>query len=211
MHYLGREELFYLVNEGDQPYSGTVKLPMQGSVCAYDPWENRLEALEQSDSAICVTLQPYHSLLVVAQGERCTEHPLMMQGKAQELTSFTQSICRGIDYPQFRKQRVIEKLESYHLTDPRFSGFIRYATTFQAGSSFTGLEISDAYEGVEVLVNGKSAGIQVLPPFRYDLTTLCKPGQNQLAIEVATTLERERGSKKGAPTGITGTVVLYTK
>ena len=52
------------------------------------------------------------------------------------------------------------------------------------------LEITDAYEGVEVFVNGKSLGIQVVPPYRYDLTEGLVKGTNELVIEVATTLER---------------------
>jgi len=210
MHYRGEEELVYLVNEGDSSYTGAVRLPMKGEVCMYDPWNNRLETLKQQDNVIFVTLQPNHSMIVVAQGERRAEAPLAMRGCPKKMTSFTQSVCRSIDYPDFQKHRQIHTLESYHLTDPKFSGFIRYETEFTAGNGFVGLKISDAYEGVEVFVNGKSAGIQILPPFCYDLTRLCKPGKNQLAIEVATTLERERHGKNAAPTGITGTVTLYT-
>lgn len=210
MHYRGEEELVYLVNEGDSSYTGAVRLPMKGEVCMYDPWNNRLETLKQQDNVIFVTLQPYHGMIVVAQGERRTEAPLAMRGCPKKMTSFTQSVCRSIDYPDFQKHRQIHTLESYHLTDPKFSGFIRYETKFTTENGFAGLEISDAYEGVEVFVNGKSAGIQILPPFRYDLTQLCKPGRNQLTIEVATTLEQERHGKNAAPTGITGTVTLYT-
>ena len=69
---------------------------------------------------------------------------------------------------------------------------------------------SPTHEGVEVFVNGQSAGVQVVPPFRYDLRSLTQEGKNSLVIEVATTLERERGkTKNAAPTGITGEVALY--
>ncbi len=98
--------------------------------------------------------------------------------------------------------------EKYALTDKKFSGFIRYETRFSGKAQL--LEITDAYEGVEVFVNGQSTGIQVVPPFRYDLRSLTQEGENSLAIEVATTLERERGkTKNAAPTGITGEVALY--
>ena len=47
-------------------------------------------------------------------------------------------------------------------------------------------------------------------PYRYDLRGLTRDGENALTIEVATTLERERGkTKDAAPTGITGEVALY--
>ena len=53
------------------------------------------------------------------------------------------------------------------------------------------LEITDADEGIEVFLNDSSLGIQIAPPYRYDLTPHLKLGVNSLAIEVATTLERQ--------------------
>ena len=78
-----------------------------------------------------------------------------------------------------------------------------------------------AAEGVEVFVNGVSAGIQIAAPYRYDLSGLMKEGKNELRIEVATTLEREMSQHpdpmlammgiKPVPTsesGITGMVYI---
>ena len=51
------------------------------------------------------------------------------------------------------------------------------------------------------------AGIQMAPPYRFDLRGLTRDGENSITIEAATTLERERGrTKDAAPTGITGEV-----
>lgn len=211
-HYHGEEELVYLFHEGSTAYEGTVQLPMAGPVCAYNAWDNRLEELEISNGEVKITLYPHHSLLIVPKNGMEPQKPLAMRGNMQSLTAFTRSTCRSIDYPEFTGQKAVEKLESYHFTDSGFSGFIRYETEFEAETGFVGLEITDAHEGVEVFVNGKSVGIQVIPPYRYDLTRFCIPGKNWLTIEVATTLERERGGrKKGAPTGITGSVNLYTE
>lgn len=70
--------------------------------------------------------------------------------------------------------------------------------------------ITDAYEGVEVFINGESLGIQVVPPFVFDLRKHMVKEENELAIEVATTLERENGKVKGAsPTGIIGDVIVF--
>ena len=72
------------------------------------------------------------------------------------------------------------------------------------------LEISDAYEGVEVFLNGESLGLQVVPVYRYDLTGHLRNGVNDLRIEVATTLERERSvdpdpyRRRPAPTALSG-------
>ena len=103
-------------------------------------------------------------------------------------------------------------MQGYEKTDKKFSGFIRYETEVDLGKvSRAVLEITDAYEGVELFVNGKSCGIQVVPKFIYDITDKLVQGKNVLRIEVATTLERERNGKSKCPTGITGKVNLYTE
>ena len=119
---------------------------------------------------------------------------------------------RGSDAHNFVNQREIIKLESYSITNKKFSGFIRYETSFlfKRGHSIA-LEITDAYEGCEVFINGVSAGIQIIPPFVYEIAELCISGVNKLSIEIATSLERERGKVKNAsPTGITGKVYLWS-
>ena len=130
------------------------------------------------------------------------------RGEKLVLTKCRQSTCRAADYPQFGSPRMIAKLENYALTDKKFSGYIRYEATFKHPART--LEITDAHEGVEVFLNGESLGIQVVPPFVYDLRGKVRDGENRLAVEVATTLERENNKgKNGAPTGITGEIALY--
>lgn len=46
------------------------------------------------------------------------------------------------------------------------------------------LDLGDVRELAEVFVNGKSAGVLWKPPFRTDITSLVKPGANELKIEV---------------------------
>ena len=97
---------------------------------------------------------------------------------------------------------------------PRFSGFICYETEITLKQfSRVSLEITDAHEGVEVFVNGNSAGIQILPMFSFDITAFCIEGVNKLRIEVATTLERENSKKwkEAAPTRITGEVRIKVR
>ena len=81
------------------------------------------------------------------------------------------------------------------------------------------LEITDAYEGVEVFVNDKSLGIQIVPVYRYDLTEALREGENHIRIEVATTLEREMANvptsfgqmaEAKSLSGITGDVRLWS-
>ena len=73
-----------------------------------------------------------------------------------------------------------------------------------------------------MFLNGESQGLQLIPPFRYDLSGKVKPHDNQLAIEVATTLERKMypllsgyqkmiAQKPHSQSGLNGRVVLREK
>ena len=103
--------------------------------------------------------------------------------------------------------------------EKEFSGYVRYEQEIKGRNGQTILEITDAYEGVEVFINEETLGIQVAPPFHYDISSNLKEGMNKIRIEVATTLERERSNDKSwfnnnqveiiTPSGINGTVNLY--
>ena len=222
MHYIGDRELFYLFNEGSDTYSGVVELPASGPLYEYDAWNDRNLCVEYVSGAgkcsVTASIEPCKSMLIMvgAPPSDCrlqvNPSPVIAATEPQshEIYKFTQSVCRSIDYPNFTKHREINSLTSYSDTDKNFSGYIRYETTFNLDEfKQVELEITDAYEGVEVFVNGVSAGIKIVPTFVFDITTCCRKGQNELIIEVATTLERERGKlKKATPTGITGVVRL---
>lgn len=79
---------------------------------------------------------------------------------------WTRSICRSIFYPDFVEPEEIELPDNLASEKPEFSGFVRYDNFFVADTERYNrffLEISDAYEGVEVFVNNKTLGIQVTP------------------------------------------------
>ena len=133
----------------------------------------------------------------------------------QDIKEFNLAVCDNTVYPNFTDKGNITAsaggcFEGYEKQDKKFSGVIAYSCKINADASKkTILEITDAYEGVEVFINDRPIGIQITPEYIYDLTDHVKPGDNKLRIEVATTLERERGGRK-CMSGITGNVNLYT-
>ena len=217
MHYVGESNIYYLFNEGASAYRGTVTVPQKGNVYGYDAWNNVVYEVAykkvEDGMDIVVNLEPSKSLILIFDeiDKHTLNKPIQLTGKKIGLSHFTQSVAKSIDYPRFKNAKEINVLESYSNKDKKFSGFIRYETNVElADPKKVVLEISDAYEGVEVFINDKSAGIQVVPTFLFDITNLCKQGQNKLVIEVATTLERENGKfKDAALTGITGSINLY--
>jgi hypothetical protein len=99
---------------------------------------------------------------------------------------------------------------------PYFSGFVCYEKEWvlQNMPKSAILEIMDAYEGIEVFVNGQSLGIQIVPIYLYDLTPFLKKGSNQIRIEAATTLEREMSdgsSEVKCRSGISGNIIMWLR
>lgn len=233
-------EIYYFVNENDSVYEGTVTIPSAGHCTAYNAWENRMERQNydtdgDGHTMLTVKLRPGESRIVLIRqsggnesGESNLPLPLteLMDGFRRSIpfsAPWKRSVCKAIDYPRFGTAETIDSFQDYGKTDKRFSGFIAYENKidYQPKQSMlcengqqikyhTVLEITDAGEDVEVFINGTSRGIQVLPPFLFDVTDLLHEGRNDIRIEVATTLERERsGIRKAQPTGIFGNVNLY--
>lgn len=142
------------------------------------------------------------------------QDPLCLgEGKRPFTMGWKRSICRSIDYPAFKEKKTVEIPDNLAEEWPDFSGFVRYENqiVWEKGTRFL-LEIQNASEGVKVFVNSVSSEIQVASPFRYDLTDFMKEGENEIVIEVATTLEREmyactgNGQEPACGSGITGLV-----
>ena len=50
------------------------------------------------------------------------------------------------------------------------------------------LDLGDVYATAEVKINGKTVGVKVAAPYKFDLTGLVRPGENELEIRIANTL-----------------------
>lgn len=233
LHYQKEADIYYFINEGTKNYQGTVELPQTGAVYAYHAWDNVLEEVEKSlsngKSYVTMELEPFQSLILVFDeaGDRELRKPLSHIEKSGKKAVFVEdwkrSICESIAYPDFRQKKEVSLPDNLAEEIPKFSGWVRYENQFELkGVGQTVLTISDAYEGVEVFINGRSAGVQVVPTYRFDISQLVKEGGNTVVMEVSTTLERERAAAKNrtmterlmqnkvpAPTGITGTVAVY--
>ena len=79
----------------------------------------------------------------------------------------------------------MESLESY-------SGGLSYATTFALGpgrpKGRVWLDLGDVVSSAEVRVNGRSAGVRVAPPWRWDVTRFVSRGKNRVEAVVYNTL-----------------------
>jgi hypothetical protein len=201
----------------------------------YNAWHNHLEKINSEtannskQTHLHVVIEPLKAIVVVFDESISGEildnlkEPLLSAGSAAQLINeWKRSLCRGIEYPGFRGSREVALPDNLADGEPEFSGFARYENIFSVtGVPHTGavLEITDAHEGLEVFVNGVTAGIQIVPPFRFDILPFIREGENHLAIEVATNLERQVGhsafpgaginTEPSSLSGITGSAFLY--
>jgi hypothetical protein len=230
LHYRGENDLYLIVNEAASPYQGTLTVPSKGKCYAYNAWENRLETVKaeqrQEGTVITLSVNPSHSFIILFDDSadlpavEMLSAPVCPGGTPVKPEGWTRSLCKSIDYPRFGEKIPVTVPDTLAESETAFSGFARYETNFNAaaGERLT-REITDAWEGVEVFVNGESAGLQITPPYIYDISALAKTGGNELAIEVAATLERERKADQSpipsvpaypaAGSGITGDVTIW--
>lgn len=233
MRYQGECERYMVVNEGTEVYCGSLEVPGRGKCYLYNAWENKQEPAKYREvpvgTELTVKVEPLKSLIVVfdtPQEELAENSPPWedMEGRPWN-EGWKRSLCKSVEYPDFKGEREISLPDELAEENPEFSGFVRYEKVYTArDGEMVRLEITDAYEGVEVFVNGESLGIQIAPPFRFELSGLLSPGSNQICIEVATTLERENAALPDpirnymglgpkictSPSGINGEVFLHT-
>jgi hypothetical protein len=234
LHYIhdGGMSLYYLINEGDAIWNGSIRFPLTQPCAVYNAWDNQLEnphaQIKGGNTEMALEIEPLKSLVVVFDEtlSPVKNAPMPLPDASIDLNEgWSRSVCGALDYPEFKEAKEISLPDNLAGEKPDFAGFIRYERRFVAEQSAgicQVLEITDAYEGVELFVNGVSAGIQIVPPFRYRIDTLVKPGVNTFTIDAATTLERQvkpsvfaeamgmSAPGESAPLGITGKVKLST-
>lgn len=238
LHYIHPDgtSVWMFVNEGRESYNGIIRFrndPEKDDTVfyEYDPWDNQIFPAEQRDGKISIDIEPLKSCVFISDPsaekeeiEKLYRERTVLPKERKEIPftdPWRRSLCRSIEYPNFREEKQVSLPDSLAKEKPEFSGFVKYTNHFYTdlpGKVY--LEITDAAEGVEVFLNGKSLGIQIAPPFLYYLTDQVRSGENEICIEVATTLERENAGvsdvtgqikEPESQSGITGSVNLFSE
>lgn len=188
--------VYLFVNEGIECYQGKVQMCEERKGYIYDAWNNIIYQAAYAGNCLEVQIEPLKSLIVVFDDNISIEElgtpqkAITFTDKSEtELKSFDgpwkRSTCKSVDYPNFDGSREVSIPDNLAEEQPKFSGVVRYENTFTADKDTEAiLEITDAHEGVEVFINGTSVGIQIVPPFLYDITKVVQEGKNQIAIIV---------------------------
>jgi hypothetical protein len=233
-HYKLDNDIYLFSNEDQSiPFEGEITVSATGDAVIYDAFENVLRPVEyekaDNGTKLKLTVEPYNMVIVVF-GDKGTGFELVPQQKAEGKKTiisgeWTISFAESREYPDFRDRQKITALENIGFKYPDFSGTMRYETVFELGETGKAvLTLEDAYEAVEVWVNGEYAGMKIAPPYRFDLSGIVRNDKNDLRIEVTNTLDRKvrnmkfdtgiyslfRGGSILEPAGLIGEVALYT-
>ncbi len=187
-----------------------------GSYILYDAFENQAR-LVTADS-VHLTLPPYHSVMLLCGDVELAHIPAAAQ--AHQLSARPLSA----EYTISMRTRDDRPFELYKKTDalfnitgrdaqPHFSGTVQYTASVTLTGAETVLDLGRVGETAQVCLNGRSAGIRLFPPYRFDIAGLARPGQNQLTVQVTNTLGyriHEEFSKflLLPPTGMLGPVTV---
>ncbi|WP_026560655.1 MULTISPECIES: glycosyl hydrolase [Bacillaceae] len=200
LHYREESDLYLFTNENmAETFVGTITVPNTGPVYGYDVWNNELYEVRadhnEEGTVLSLEIPPSQSVVVVFDKSEEIEvkSPVSFDQEITLEDGWTMSFATSIEYPNFHDTQEVSSLENIGLKYPEFSGFIRYENEVETPlTKQASLRIDDAFEGVEVFINDESVGIQIAPPFVFDISKQLREGKNKVRIEVATTLEREQ-------------------
>ena len=199
-------------------------MPKLGYAYEYDAYENKLYVLNQNkESGYEIYLEPYESKVIIFTKE-AINYGLSKKANIKDMSKtelnlrWNVSFTNSLEYPNFNSQIKLNKLNDISLIDEYEdkTGTLRYKSVFDYSNNSKEifLNLGEVYEIAEVFINGKSAGVKICPPYRYNISELVKSGENELVIEVTNTLGNENRDGLSQyliiePFGLIGPVELY--
>jgi hypothetical protein len=198
-------DLYFFFNESTEPQTRTATLAGHGAAQDWDMLTGDIHAMPTSAAgpgavSVPLVLGPYESKAIMVG-------PLP---PASTLASAEPNLAAGATLADLDAGWTLD-INGQHLTTSikpweelgvsNFAGPATYTLQFTAPTAPKGkriyLEIGDVHDFAHVTLNGKEVGARSFQPYRWDITTLLKPGPNDLKIEVYGTPSQGRGG--GAP------------
>ena len=199
-----------------------IQIPGETFIYQYDAFQDQMTRLSHH---IDLHLEPYESVVLV-QSEKELDSDREESLEKQEWTDCSDLLSEkwkvafadSTSYPKFQKEIPTEKLKLISSL-PGFeeiTGTVRYEGQLwkKIGKGRVILDLGTVYETAEVFINGTSAGIRICKPYRFELTSLLRDGENQIAVEITNTLGTQMRDPIShylpiEPFGVEGPVRLY--
>jgi len=184
----------------------------------YDAYNNKTYKLdskiENGKLIFDLKLEPYNILVLVS-------------GKCDEMIGELGKTVKILPQPSEIKMQSFDKgthinicqiTEQNNLSSvfPDFSGTITYEYEETLETNELLLSIENAYEVVEVIINGIQCDTRIAPPYIFDISGMAKIGDNKIDIKVINSLGRNKRDPFSQyipvePLGIVGKVKLHEK
>mgnify|MGYP005848493173 CR=1 FL=1 len=218
-------DFFWLINNTDQRQTARLLFPnIRGTARLWDCETGQIRPLachaHQHGSVAEVQFGPYeaywvmfedgepHALTAVSEEKLLLtlDHEWTIRIDPEEQPPVEHPFDRSLlDQPMTRRVH-LRPWQEYGL--PTFSGRVQYETTFllEPAGGRTVIDLGQVFWSAEVILNGKSLGGRLWPPFRFDATDALQEGENLLQITVGNLLNNCCGDLR--PAGLLGPVSL---
>lgn len=185
LHYRHPDgDVWFFFNEDiEHAMDVEVSVGTKAPLAEYDPFDNRLYAIDGADGTFRLHLEPYESMAVVTAS--ATER---RPGTGALLRTVTraQLSLRAYDSEGFSADH--ETRLGSATIDPGFSGTMRYSFEVELDATEVLLSLPKVGEISRVTVNGIDCGARITPQATYDLSGAAVQGTNHVVIEVTNTL-----------------------
>jgi hypothetical protein len=213
----GVDTYMFFNEDAVKTFNGEIVTGKSGNYNVYDFITNKHYC--GGEGNVKLRLEPYQSCVVVYEKDRGFNSYVDFDAlNAEKLTaefdvklfSYLNMDDESKVYAQFKT----DKLDAITGEYPDFSGKIVYSAKVnlkKRDRQF--IKLDEVGENAVLFVNGKNCGHAICKPFAFDITDAVKDGENQINIEVYTTLansERDPVSMfvPMAPTGISGDIKI---
>jgi len=208
---------FYLfTNEGSGPIDTTVSCRCVGRAEWFDAWTGRFHpagVIRRDAATMCLPLRLGRResiVLCVWPGEPPvpsdrTEKPPVPTKKQAITGPWQVADVQG---------RVVGNTLGNWLDSPgmeKFAGMLIYRTAFRIDGAIEApctLDLGGVGDWAVVRLNGHDLGPRFWAPFVWDVSTVVRTGQNELAVEVTNSLANRYDPKQRRPSGLFGPVVI---
>ncbi|AQR96752.1 glycosyl hydrolase [Clostridium saccharoperbutylacetonicum] len=208
-HYFKDGNIYMFQNESaHETFKGEIELNIGQNAVIYNGLENEFKKLavntKNGNNSIFIELKPCESCIILENTDEyneITEDYLPMSDKLSNCKNnidlsgdWNYSMVKNKEYPNFGEMNKMDKLAPISNEDPLFAGLIRYEKTIEIDEVKTDayLSFEYVYEAMELWINEKYVGMNICPPYIYNIGKYLEKGKNTIRVEVATTLDRDR-------------------
>lgn len=169
--------------------STNVVLNSNKELAIYDAMDNQLykfnPRVQRDQSSFLLNLRPYESVVIVEN--QAKQENITIGSLVKTLNSDFRISEKSYNSKSFTLTS-LTRLGDFAHYDSSFSGTLKYEKEIEVKETNIVLEIPEAFEIVNIKVNGKDCGTRICPNYIFDLSKALKRGKNKLEIIVVDTL-----------------------